>query len=308
MDRPRNLCRTVPAGVKVQEHSLSPRGRTMGVRAACGWYLVALAIGLQLHVLPAGAESTISPKSSVAYRETDGGKFYLDIYEAGGGDRSAVRASLVFFHGGGWSRGGKGQFRRQAGILSRDTQLVTISVDYPTNRNPLESTEFALAATCWIKKNAAKLGIDPARIAVSGGSAGGQLAAAVVLSRSLDVPECRQVQQPYASALILFNPVLDLKGRWERRFGVGLSAISPIDLLDRPLPPTLILQGTADRTTPIRIARRFVAKAKDLGSTDVQLVEFADRGHGFFNRANTGDLDATMAAVVGFLRRLGWSH
>ena len=89
--------------------------------------------------------------------------------------------TVVYFHGGGWVAGDLFTHERQARTLALELDAVVVSVDY---RRPPETPfpgafEDCLAATRWAAANVATLGGDPARLAVAGDSAGGNLAAAV---------------------------------------------------------------------------------------------------------------------------------
>ena len=89
--------------------------------------------------------------------------------------------TVVYFHGGGWVAGDLFTHERQARTLALELDAVVVSVDY---RRPPETPfpgafEDCLAATRWAAANMSKLGGDPARLAVAGDSAGGNLAAAV---------------------------------------------------------------------------------------------------------------------------------
>jgi acetyl esterase len=90
---------------------------------------------------------------------------------------------LVFFHGGGWVIGNIKTHDAVCRSLSNQAGCITVSVDYrlaPEHKFPA-APEDCYAATQWIAANAAMFNGDPARVAVGGDSAGGNLAAVVAL-------------------------------------------------------------------------------------------------------------------------------
>ena len=97
--------------------------------------------------------------------------------------RDPLRGALVWFHGGGWVTGSLDGADDQCRILANRGRCVVISVDYrlaPETKFP-GPVEDAFAAISFLSQHAAAFGIDPARIAVGGSSAGGNLAAAACL-------------------------------------------------------------------------------------------------------------------------------
>lgn len=104
------------------------------------------------------------------------------------------RPIMVYYHGGGMSVGSLEQYDPLTQRLSERSGAVIVSVDYRlTPENPFPAPmEDAYAGFLWTHANAAALGADPARLAVGGDSAGGNLAAVVAQkARDDDGPAIR---------------------------------------------------------------------------------------------------------------------
>lgn len=127
-----------------------------------------------------------APETIVRDLEARGpaGPIPLRSYRPAAASPDAVLPVLVYYHGGGWVIGDLDTHDVLCRQLSNLAGCAVVAVDYrlaPEHRFPA-AVDDALAATRWVRANAAALKVDPARIAVGGDSAGGNLAAVVALA------------------------------------------------------------------------------------------------------------------------------
>ena len=111
-------------------------------------------------------------------------RIYRPMENKAGGSRDAVLPVLVFYHGGGWVIGDLDTHDTLCRELCNGSGACVVAVDYrlgPEHRFPA-AVDDCVAATYWVQREAAALKIDPARIAVGGDSAGGNLAAVVAIA------------------------------------------------------------------------------------------------------------------------------
>ena len=226
--------------------------------------------------------------------------------------------AIVFFFGGGWSSGSPQQFEEQCRYLA-GRGMVAITADYRVktrqNVKPIQCVADARSAIRWVRANAAKLGVDPNRIAAGGGSAGGHLAAATAFITEFDEPTEDNNISAAPNALVLFNPALLLAplGGYtfdgggsrvsEERFGTKPEKISPAHHVKQGAPPTIIFHGKADTSVPYATAEAFTAEMKK-SENRCELVGFDNQPHGFFNREPF--CTQTQKAADTFLVSLGW--
>jgi acetyl esterase len=116
------------------------------------------------------------------------GAIALRIYRPLGAGASPTKAStlpvLVYYHGGGWTIGDLDTHDVLCRELCKGSGAVVVAVDYrmaPEHRFPA-AVDDCIAATAWVHRHASELGVDRARLAVGGDSAGGNLAAVVAIA------------------------------------------------------------------------------------------------------------------------------
>jgi len=111
------------------------------------------------------------------------GPIPLRLVRPQGSKADAVLPVLVYYHGGGWTIGDLDTHDTLCRELANGAGCVVVSLDYrmgPEHRFPA-AVEDCLAATYWVRDNAAALALDATRMAVGGDSAGGNLAAVVAI-------------------------------------------------------------------------------------------------------------------------------
>lgn len=112
------------------------------------------------------------------------GPIPLRLYRGLGTAADAPLPLLVYFHGGGWTIGDLDTHDIVCRTLANRARCAVVSVDYrmgPEHKFPA-AVDDSVAATRWVAQEAAALGVDAARIAVGGDSAGGNLAAVVAIT------------------------------------------------------------------------------------------------------------------------------
>ncbi len=114
---------------------------------------------------------------------------------------------ILLIHGGAWVGGNLDTHDNMARYLCREVQALVVSVGYlnsPEGKFPLP-LEQCYDALIWIDEHAGNFHADPARLAVVGDSAGGNMAAALCLL-------ARDRKGPTIYIQVLINPSTDLTG------------------------------------------------------------------------------------------------
>lgn len=223
-------------------------------------------------------------------------------------DAPSRRAAYLHIHGGGYVMGAPEMSDGPNRLLAAEMGCVIVSVDYrlaPETPHP-GPVEDCYAALKWLHANAASLGVDPARIAIGGESAGGGLAAALaLLARDRgEVPVAFQLliypmlddrtaaaePHPYTGEYV-WTPPANLFG-WAALLGhePGIDGVSPYAAAARAdslagLPPAYISVGALDLFLDENLdyARRL---ARD--GVPVEMHLYPGAFHGFDMMAGAG--------------------
>lgn len=226
------------------------------------------------------------------YKTVDDVALRLHVFNSAARRPGEKAPAVIFYFGGGWIIGDIRRFQTQATHLAL-RGIVTILVDYRVKcrhgSSMMDSVADAKSAMRWVHEHAGDFGIDTKRIAAVGSSAGAHLALATALYPDAVTATKKQQMDSRPNALILYNPALDTSspevvqniaryvGREDAERG---RAFSPIEHLDKGLPPTIIFQGTADTSTPSKKAEIFCEQAKKRGAP-CEVVLYPGAPHGF---------------------------
>jgi acetyl esterase/lipase len=233
----------------------------------------------------------------------------LDVYLPAGETEGKRRPALVWIHGGGWTGGTKNE-ARAANVCgtAADAGYVAVSIDYRLGDGAWPTHLFDCKnAVRFLRANAAHYGVDPERIAVAGGSAGGHLALMVGLTTGKAGLEPEAPYPGISSAVrcvVNFYGIANQLTRQEtakdgtptgkartlaiakRIFGAStddaevLRVASPVTHLSKSSPPILTFHGRADATVDYLQAEELDRVAKERGARhELRLIDGA--GHTF---------------------------
>lgn len=205
----------------------------------------------------------LEPTRVIAYKKVGERTLHLNVFDPQGWKPADRRACFLTIHGGGWTGLDP---RRQYPFAAHFARLgmVGISVQYRLAKPNSGVTVFdcvkdARSSLRYVRFHAAELGIDPQKIVVNGGSAGGHLAAATALFDGVDESSDDASVSCVPNAMVLFFPVIDtsLEGYGSKKIGPHWRDISPLHRVRPGAAPTILFHGDADTVTPFQGAVAF---------------------------------------------------
>lgn len=258
---------------------------------------------------------------NVSYTE-GGRRAKLDLYRPKGGVQNAP--VLIQIHGGGWTIGNK----EQQGLLIMNRMAargwVGVSVNYrlaPKDRWPAQIIDIK-RAIAWVRENIAEYGGNPDYIVLTGGSAGGHLSSLAALTPNEPAwqPGFEDVDTSVAGA-VPFYGVYDftmddvgariMRERFLSRVVFPPDAVdedyllaSPMHHLNADAPEFLVVHGTHDSLVPVKQARVFSERLREVSNARVTYLELENTQHAF---EVFGSIRARHT-IRGVQRWLEWHH
>ncbi len=253
----------------------------------------------------AASSAEVSIKADVIYGRKDGMVLVYDVLQPA----NANGAAVVYMVSGGWFSvwaPPESRVRQFSDLLDAGFTVIPVHHGSAPRYYVPEAYEDVSRALRHIKLHAAEHGIDPERIGVTGGSAGGHLSLMLGLNSDTGMQDASDEilrQANDVAAVVAYYPPVDLReivGPSERFPALNFekehaAAISPILLADPNDPPTLLIHGDADDLVDINNSVIMYAEFKKQ-NVESEFITIPGAGHGFRGT------EASQAAAA----RLAW--
>ncbi|MCA9190301.1 MAG: alpha/beta hydrolase [Planctomycetales bacterium] len=224
---------------------------------------------------------------NVAY-DDDHASQCVDVYLA---HSAQPTPAIIYIHGGGWRGGSKNSVPNWLKQLVRDNKATVVAVEYrftDVAPHPAQVND-CLRAVQFVRSNAQEWHIDPDRLCVTGGSAGGHLSAYVALhddiakSQATDPIEHQSSRVQCAVSFAgptdwsLLSTIDHKHPAYRQLIGTepgtpaeklpasAIRDVSPITFASADDPPLMQVHGDQDDIVPIEHARRLQEKLTQLG-------------------------------------------
>jgi acetyl esterase/lipase len=279
-----------------------------------------VASGFVLLARAAQPPDTVVLERDVVYRTVAGKSLKLDIVRPKAG--SGPFPAILCIHGGGWQAGDKSEFLQllygfaQQGYVAAAVQYrLAPEFTFPAQVHDVK------AAVIYLRSHAKELRIDPDRIGVMGGSAGGHLALMLATTGPADGLEVSATESASVSSRVqavvnmagpcdLTRPypkaseymVTDMVGKSRKDAPELYAKASPLKYVSAGDTPMFTIHGTKDELVPFEQSPELVAACKKVG-VPAELVTIQDGGHGSGGKAEDW-ADAITKSVEFFNRQL----
>ncbi len=252
----------------------------------------------------------------IPYKSVGGFQAKVDLYTRY--DRKPG-PTMVYIHGGGWANGSKEQWSLWfLPYLQLGMRVVSVQYRLAGVAPAPAGVKDCRCALRWVFQNAAKFGFDPAKIAIIGGSAGGQLILLTAFLQPSDGfdDECSGPEPGKLKAIVNYYGPTDLVEAVKRKDANVLGwfkqaedpeqlalRLSPLHYVRPGLPPVLTIHGDADEMVPYQDGLK-LRDALTAAHVPNEFVSIAGGKHGRF-RWTDADTIRVQRTIEAFLNRNG---
>src|SRR5262249_8467650 len=261
--------------------------------------------------------ATVTLETNIESTSPDNQPLHLNMARPKTGD--GPFPCVLCIHGGGFRAGSREGYNAQI-IRLAEQGYVAVTVSYrlaPKYPFPAAIHD-TKAAVRWLRANAKKYNIDPDRIGVTGGSAGGTLAQMLGVTDGVKAFEGDGGNPKESSKVACvvnvygandftksYGKSVDAHEVLPLYLGGNLEKARPAHIRSSPLywvtpnaAPTLCIHGTEDKYVHVEQAEMLVAKYKSMG-LEVELLKLEGAGHGFKGK----DAETAEKAMIAFFEK-----
>jgi len=228
---------------------------------------------------------------------------------------------MVYIHGGGWRAGSKNRIPQwlRKGVDEKVFSVVSVEYRFTDVKPHPAQVNDCLHAIQFVRHKAKEWNLDPKRIWVTGGSAGGHFSLYVGLHGDKAKADSKDPVERHSSrvqcAVGFAGPtdwslLKEIEHRHpayrqlvgsepgtpvEKMDAKAMKTVSPISFVSKDDPPIMIVHGDADDVVPVEHGRRLQKELKKAG-VEVEMVIIKDGKHNVAG-AGAGGADEAMAFV-----------
>lgn len=247
--------------------------------------LISLVLLPTIHETALAQNTEVSPTHRDVPYDDDHKSQRVDVYLP---ESNQLTPTMIYIHGGGWRAGSKNNVPAWLKKLVSDGQIAVVSVEY---RFTDVATHPAQVHDCrraiqFVRHHAKKWNIDPARIGVTGGSAGGHLSAWVALHDDAAQPDSKDPVERQSSRVTcavsfagptdwsLLSTINHRHPAYRQLIGYQpgtpatdlaenlIKDVSPISFVTPDDPPVMQVHGDKDDIVPLEHASNLHRKLK----------------------------------------------
>lgn len=253
-------------------------------------------------LVPTQKDIAYKPAATDEYERT---RCKLDTYLPSSDKPTPV---VIYFHGGGLVEGSK---EKQDTIITpflrNNIAVVTVNYRLSPKATYPAYNEDAAAATAWVLGHTKDLNVDPAKVFISGHSAGGYLAALISYDARLLAKHNLSPAQlagciPISPQVFTHYAIREERHVPDPKNTPLIDDAAPVYHARKDGPATLVIWGDHDAPMRGEECAYFVACLKNKGHPDTTGIQVPGRDHGSIVSRMSEDSDPVAGAILGFIK------